>query len=170
MLRTAVEYPGPAVVRFPRGNGIGVSLDPELKALPVGEAELLCDGDDAAVVAIGTMAHEALEAASELSARGISTAVLNARFVKPLDAERVVALARRCAAVVTIEEHNHAGGLGTAVLEALAAAGVAVPVRVLAIPDRLIEHGDTQAILAELGLDAAGIAAAAFELVAGDRR
>jgi 1-deoxy-D-xylulose-5-phosphate synthase len=166
MLRTALEYPGPAAVRFPRGTGIGVPLDPELKALPVGEAELLRDGDDAAVVAIGTMAHEALEAASELNARGISTAVLNARFVKPLDRERIVALARRCRALVTVEEHAGMGGFGAAVLEVLADAGVQVPTRCLAIPDRIVEHGDRDVICAELGLDAAGIARAVVDLLA----
>jgi 1-deoxy-D-xylulose-5-phosphate synthase len=166
MLRTAVEYPGPAAVRFPRGTGIGVPLDPELKALPVGEAELLCDGDDAAVVAIGTMAHEALEAASELGARGISTAVLNARFVKPLDRERITALARRCRALVTVEEHAGQGGFGAAVLELLVDAGIQVPTRCLAIPDRIVEHGDRGVICAELGLDAAGIARAVTDLLA----
>jgi 1-deoxy-D-xylulose-5-phosphate synthase len=166
MLRTALEFPGPAAVRFPRGTGIGVPLDPELKAVPVGEAELLCDGDDAAVVAIGTMAHEALEAASELNARGISTAVLNARFVKPLDRERIVALARRCRALVTVEEHAGLGGFGAAVLEVLADAGVQVPTRCLAIPDRIVEHGNRGAICAELGLDAAGIARAVADLLA----
>jgi len=166
MLRTALEYPGPAAVRFPRGTGIGVPLDPELKALPIGEAELLRDGDDAAVIAIGTMAHEALEAASELNAQGISTAVLNARFVKPLDRERIVALARRCRALVTVEEHAGLGGFGGAVLELLADAGVRVPARCLAIPDRIVEHGDRCAICAELGLDAAGIARAVVHLLA----
>jgi 1-deoxy-D-xylulose-5-phosphate synthase len=166
MLRTALEYPGPAVVRFPRGTGIGVPLDPELKALPVGEAELLRDGDDAAVIAIGTMAHEALEAASELNARGISTAVLNARFVKPLDRERIVALARRCRALVTVEEHAGLGGFGAAVLEVLADAGIQVPTHRLAIPDRIVEHGDRDVICAELGLDAAGIARAVVDLLA----
>jgi 1-deoxy-D-xylulose-5-phosphate synthase len=166
MLRTALEFPGPAAVRFPRGTGIGVPLDPELKAVPVGEAELLCDGDDAAVVAIGTMAHEALEAASELNARGISTAVLNARFVKPLDRERIVTLARRCRALVTVEEHVGLGGFGAAVLEVLADAGVQMPTRCLAIPDRIVEHGNRGAICAELGLDAAGIARAVADLLA----
>jgi len=166
MLRTALEYPGPAVVRFPRGTGIGVPLDPELKALPVGEAELLRDGDDAAVVAIGTMAHEALEAASELNARGISTAVLNARFVKPLDRERIVALARRCRVLVTVEEHVGLGGFGAAVLEVLSDAGVQVPTHCLAIPNRIVDHGDRGAICAELGLDAAGIARAVARLLA----
>jgi len=167
MLRTAVEYPGPAAIRYPRGTGFGVPLDPDIKAVPVGEAELLRDGDDALVVALGTLAHPALEAAGELASRGISVAVLNARFVKPLDADRIVALARRCGALVTLEEHSVSGGFGSAVLEALAAAGVSVPARCLGIPDRLIEHGNSATILSSLGLDSAGIARAVASLLEG---
>jgi len=166
MLRTAVEHPGPAAVRFPRGAGFGVPLDPEIKAIPIGEAELLRDGDDAAIITIGTMAHEALEAALELGAEGVRAAVLNARFAKPLDRERIVALARRCSSLVTVEEHSGQGGFGAAVLELLAEAGVQVPTRCLAIPDELIEHGDSTAIRSELGLDAAGIARAVRGLLA----
>jgi len=166
MLRAAVAYPGPAAVRFPRGPGLGVPLDPEIKAVPIGEAELLCDGDDAVVIAIGTMAHEAVEAASELAARGISTAVLNARFVKPLDRERIVGLARRSRVLVTVEEHSGLGGFGAAVLEALSDAGVQLPTRCLAIPDRIVEHGESAAICAALGLDSAGIVRAVADLLA----
>jgi 1-deoxy-D-xylulose-5-phosphate synthase len=165
MLRTAIEHPGPAAVRYPRGNGFGVPLDPDLKAIPIGEAELLRDGDDVLVAAIGTLAHVALEAAAELHATGVSAAVLNARFVKPLDSRRFAELAARCRAVVTVEEACGRGGFGSAVLEALAAAGIAVPVRCLALPDRIVEHGDPEAIRAEHGLDAAGIARAARELL-----
>ena len=167
MLRTAVEHPGPSAIRYPRGTGFGVPLDPEIKSVPMGEAELLRDGDDALVVALGTLAHPALEAAGELASRGISVAVLNARFIKPLDAARIVALARRCGAVVTLEEHSAAGGFGSAVLEALAAAGVSVPTRCLGIPDRLIEHGNPATILSSLGLDSAGIARAVTSLLEG---
>ena len=165
MLCTAVRHPGPAALRFPRGSGVGVPLDPEIKTLPIGEAELLRDGDDAALIAIGSMVHPALEAAAELFAQDLSVAVLNARFAKPLDRDRIVSLARRCGAVVTVEEHSGQGGFGAAVLEALAESGVAVPVRCLAIPDRPIEHGDAKATLAELGLDPAGIARAVASLV-----
>jgi len=166
MLKTAVEHPGPAAVRFPRGAGFGVPLDPELKAVPIGESELLRDGDDALLIAIGTMAHEALEAASELGAQGIRVAVLNARFVKPLDAERIVALAKRCRVLVTVEEASGPGGFGAAVLEALSEADVQIPTRCIAIPDRVIEHGDSAAIRADLGLDAAGIARTVGALLA----
>jgi 1-deoxy-D-xylulose-5-phosphate synthase len=166
MLKTAVEYPGPAAVRFPRGGGFGVPLDPELKAVPVGESELLCDGDDAVVIAIGTMAHEALDAASELASQGIRAAVLNARFVKPLDVDRIVALAKRCRVLVTVEEATGPGGFGAAVLEALSEADVQVPSRCIAIPDRVVEHGDSKAIRAYLGLDSAGIVRAVSALLA----
>ncbi|CAG1007538.1 1-deoxy-D-xylulose-5-phosphate synthase [Myxococcaceae bacterium] len=167
MLETAIEYPGPAALRYPRGNGFGVPLDPEPKSIQIGEAELLRDGDRLLVVALGTLAHAALEAADELAAEGISVAVLNARFAKPLDAARIVALARRTRAVLTVEEHSGQGGFGTAVLEALAAAGVPAAARVLAVPDVLIEQGNPAEQLHGFGLDASGIAAAARELVGG---
>jgi 1-deoxy-D-xylulose-5-phosphate synthase len=140
-------------------------MDAEMKTIPIGEAELLRDGDQVAVLALGTLAHVALEAAHALHGEGISAAVVNARFAKPLDTKRIVALAQRCRAVVTVEEAAGAGGFGSAVLEALAQAGVAVPVHCLAIPDRIIEHGDPAAIRAALGLDAEGIARAARRLL-----
>lgn len=167
MLRTAVEHPGPAAIRYPRGAGWGVPLDAEVKTLPVGRAELLRDGTDVLLVALGLPVHPALEAANELSGDGISAAVLNARFAKPLDAEQIVALARRTRAVVTVEEHGVRGGFGSAVLEALAEAGLQRPVRCLGIPDRLVEHGNPADIRAELGLDAPGIARAARETLSG---
>jgi len=162
LLKTAIDYPGPAAVRYPRGNGEGVPLDPDLKAIPLGEAELLRDGDDVAIVAVGAVVHPALEAAAELASRGISAAVLNARFVKPLDTERILPLASRCGAVLTVEEHSGMGGFGGAVLEALAEGGVEVPARVLAAPDQLHEHGTTRG---SVGLESADIARAAEELV-----
>jgi 1-deoxy-D-xylulose-5-phosphate synthase len=160
MLATAIAHPGPAAVRYPRGNGFGVPLDAEPKTLPIGEAELLRDGDDVVLVAFGTLVHPALEAANELAAEGVSVAVLNARFAKPLDAGRIVALARRAGAVVTVEEAAGMGGFGAAVLEALAAANVSVPVHCLALPDQLVEHGNPAKQLAASGLDTPGIARA----------
>jgi 1-deoxy-D-xylulose-5-phosphate synthase len=144
-------------------------MDPEVKALPIGESELLRDGDDAVLVAIGALVHPALDAAVELAAQGLSVAVLNARFVKPLDAARIVTLARRCRALVTVEEHSGMGGFGGAVLEALAAAGATLPVRCLALPDQLIEHGDPVAQKRAFGLDAEGIARAVQTLLAETR-
>jgi 1-deoxy-D-xylulose-5-phosphate synthase len=170
MLRTAVEYPGPAAVRFPRGTGFGVPLEPECKTLPVGEAELLRDGEDAAIVAIGSMVHPALEVASELAADGFSVAVLNARFAKPLDVARIEGLARRCSALLTVEEAAAPGGFGAAVLELLSAADIPVRARCLAIPDQVVEHGDPRAVRRSFGLDREGIARAVRELLrAGER-
>jgi 1-deoxy-D-xylulose-5-phosphate synthase len=169
MLVTAIDHPGPAALRFPRGAGLGVPLDPDLKALPLGCAELLRDGEDAAIVALGSMVHPALEAAAELAGEGLSVAVLNARFAKPLDRERILSLARRCAVLVTVEEHAASGGFGGAVLELLAASGQRVPTRCLGVPDRLVEHGDPAELLAGLGLDAPGIARAVREAVAALR-
>ncbi|MEZ4354621.1 MAG: 1-deoxy-D-xylulose-5-phosphate synthase [Myxococcota bacterium] len=143
LLETAIEYPGPAAVRFPRGSGVGVPLDPEIKTLPIGEGELLRDGRDAAILAVGATVHPALEAAAELAGERLGCAVLNARFVKPLDRERILDLARRCRVIVTVEEHSVMGGFGSAVLELLAEEGLRRPVRLLGIPDQLVEHGET---------------------------
>jgi len=155
MLATAIEYPGPAAVRFPRGAGLGVPMDPDIKPLSFGEAEVLRDGTDVLIAAVGSVVHPALEAASELANQGISAAVLNARFVRPLDRERILALAGRCGAVVTVEEHVAAGGFGSAVLEALSDAGAEARTLCLALPDEIIEHGFGPA---DFGLDAEGIA------------
>jgi len=162
MLATAIEYPGPAAVRFPRGAGLGIALDPDIKSVPLGEAELLRDGDDVAIVAIGTMVHPALEAANDLAADGISSAVLNARFVKPLDRDRIVNLAKRCGCIVTIEEHSAMGGFGSAILELLSEEGLTTPVRVIGVRDDLIEHGETPATV---GLSAGAIERAVHELL-----
>ena len=124
---------------------MGVPLDPEIKALPIGEAELLRDGHDVALVAIGTLAHSALEAAERLRAEdGLSVAVLNARFARPLDRERILGVADQCGAVVTVEEHVGAGGFGSAVLELLSEEALRIPTRVLAVQGDLVEHGETR--------------------------
>ena len=161
-LATASDHPGPAAIRFPRGSGLGVPMDPEIKIISLGEAEVLRDGDDVLIVAIGSVVHPSLEAAVELSDRGISAAVLNARFVRPLDTVRLLALAARCKVVVTVEEHTAAGGFGSAVLEALSASGLEVRTLCLALPDGIIEHGHS---LASFGLDAPGIAKSVGELL-----
>ena len=165
MLATAIEYPGPAAVRFPRGSGFGVPMDPEIKALPVGEAELLRGGDDVVIVAVGELVHPSLEAAEELAAEGVSAAVLNARFVKPLDTQRLLPLVERCGALVTVEVHTGPAGFGGAVLEAVAEAGLTPAARSLSVPDRLNEHGSS---LEGLGLDAKGIARAVLDLLRRD--
>jgi 1-deoxy-D-xylulose-5-phosphate synthase len=165
MLCTAIEHPGPAALRIPRGSAWDEPVESEIKPLKVGEAELLRDGSDVALIGIGLRVVPTLQAADLLAADGIRAAVLNARFVKPIDRERVCAIARRCGAVVTVEEHAALGGFGEAVLSVLAQAGVRVPVRTLAVRDEVIEHGSPDEIIADLGLDAAGIARAARDLL-----
>jgi 1-deoxy-D-xylulose-5-phosphate synthase len=165
LLATAIEHPGPAAIRFPRGSGIGASLDPDVKSIPLGQAELLRDGDDAVVLAIGNTVHPALEAAVELGSDGISCSVLNARFVKPLDRDRILGLARRCRVIVTVEEHSAMGGFGSAILELLANEGILIPVRTLGVPDTLIEHGESADTL---GIAPRDIQSAVLELLASE--
>jgi 1-deoxy-D-xylulose-5-phosphate synthase len=165
MLLTALEYPGPAAVRFPRGAAAGGPIEEGIKPLKIGEAELLRDGSDIALVAIGSMVPPALEAAELLHGAGIRAAVLNARFAKPIDAERIAELGRRCGALVTIEEHSRMGGFGDAVLSALSEADVQARTRVLGVPDQVVEHGSPKEMLASFGLDAPGIERAARALL-----
>ena len=165
MLKTAIEHPGPAALRIPRGPGVGVPLDSTIKSIKIGEAELLRDGGDLGIIAIGSTVQAAREAAESLVADGISTALLNARFVKPIDLRWIADLARRCAALLVVEEHSAMAGLGDAVLSALAQQDLRLPVRTLAVPDALIEHGSQAEWRRELGLDAPGIERAARELL-----
>lgn len=142
MLKTAVCCGHPAALRFPRGSGLGVPLDEDLKELEIGKAELLRDGNDAALIAYGAMVRPALEAAAMLEEEGVSAAVVNARFAKPLDADLLVELARRTGCIVTLEEHSRMGGFGSAVLELLSEQGLSgVRTRVLGIGDTFIDHG-----------------------------
>jgi len=155
MLSTAYRHRGPAAVRYPRGSGPGVAVAPDLDTLPIGRGELQLSGADTAILAFGTPLAASLEAGAELGAT-----VANMRFIKPLDVDLVVRLARTHARLVTVEEGAVMGGAGAAVAEALAAAGIARPLLTLGLPDRFVEHGDTAALLAAAGLDAPGIAAA----------
>ncbi|CAA9546252.1 MAG: 1-deoxy-D-xylulose 5-phosphate synthase [uncultured Thermomicrobiales bacterium] len=167
MLATALDQDaGPVAIRYPRGAGVGVSTDEPLHVLPVGRGELLQEGNDVAIVAVGAMVLPAQRAAEALAAEGIHAAVVNARFVKPLDEQLIVGLALRCGAIVTVEESACVGGFGAAVLETLAAHGLAVPVRVLGVPDRVFEHATQGRLREKAGLTPSGVAAAARALVA----
>jgi 1-deoxy-D-xylulose-5-phosphate synthase len=166
MLLTAIEHPGPTALRFPRGAAPGVPIEGDIKTLRIGEAELLRDGADVAIVAIGSMVANALAAAERLRADGIAAAVLNARFVKPLDERWLAELAQRCGALLVVEEHSAAGGFGDAVLAFWARHGCTRPMRALGIGDVVVEHGDPEQVLADLELDAAGIERAARALLA----
>jgi 1-deoxy-D-xylulose-5-phosphate synthase len=165
MLRTAIEHPGPAALRYPRGPATGVPIEAEIKPLKIGEATLLRDGRELGIIAIGSTVARSMEAAERLHARGIGAAVLNARFAKPLDLDRMLELAGRCAALLIVEEHASRGGFGEAVMSALAAAGVGLPMRALGVRDEVVQHGSPDEVLAELGLDTDGIERAARELL-----
>ena len=170
MLKTAVASGFPVSVRYPRGKGIGVPLDNELSVLPLGRGEVLQDGTDLAIVAVGCTVHPALAAGRKLAAEGFGVKVINARFIKPLDAELILAAAASTHKLLTIEENVLAGGFGSAVLELLAREGMTnVMVRRLGIRDEFVEHA-TQAELRSLhGLDEEGILRAAKEMLEQSR-
>jgi 1-deoxy-D-xylulose-5-phosphate synthase len=155
MLHTAFTLSTPSAVRYPRGAGPGVPVRAEMTALPVGRAEVRREGKRVAILAFGSMVKAALDAAAELNAT-----VVNMRFVKPLDRDLVFRMATTHELIVTVEENVAAGGAGSAVEEAIGADGLAIPVLRLGLPDRFVEHGDHAQLLAECGLDAAGIAGA----------
>jgi 1-deoxy-D-xylulose-5-phosphate synthase len=159
MMLTLVEHEGPAAMRYPRGSGVGASIDREPQLLEIGKGEILRDGGEIAIVAYGSMVHPSLRASANLSKEGIETTVVNARFVKPLDAQLLLALARTKRLIVTVEEAYLAGGFGSAVLELLEENGLQDKIRVvrMGIPDRLVTHGDPKLLLAKYGLDADGI-------------
>jgi len=165
MLKTSLTYEGPASVRYPRGVSLGVQMDPAPKALPIGKGELLQDGTDVAIVAIGVPVWHAVKAAERLSQEGLSTAVINARFAKPLDQELIVSIAQRVRYVVTVEEGCKMGGFGSAVLETLSEAGVNVKTKILGLPDWYIEQGPQDLLRERYGLTAEGIYQSVKELV-----
>ena len=154
MLKTAIETPHPVAVRYPRAKGLGVKLDRNLKTLPIGKAEVLREGEDVAILAIGRMVHPSVQAAERLSEDGIEATVVNARFVKPLDEELIVRLASSIPRLVTVEENSLKGGFGSAVLELLEEKGLnRVMVHRIGIPDEIVPHGDTTLLLSKYGLD-----------------
>jgi 1-deoxy-D-xylulose-5-phosphate synthase len=152
MLSTAYHHEGPAAVRYPRGTGPGKAIESGLETLAVGKAEIRRRGNHIAILAFGSRVEAALEAGELLDAT-----VVNMRFVKPLDTEVIISMARDHDLIVTVEENVLQGGAGSAVNEVLLAQGHAVRSLNLGIPDRFIDHGDHQQQLAECGLDATGI-------------
>jgi 1-deoxy-D-xylulose-5-phosphate synthase len=158
MLVTALSLDGPCAIRYPRGPGLGVPMDQILAPLPVGVGELLREGADGAILAIGTMVQPALQAAEALALEGVELAVMNARFVKPLDRELILRLAGT-GMLWTVEENVIQGGFGTAVLELLEESEVTgVQVNRLGFPDSFVEQGEQAELKAAYGLDAMGIA------------
>jgi 1-deoxy-D-xylulose-5-phosphate synthase len=166
MVKTCLQHEGPASVRYARGVSLGVRMDPEPVALPVGKGELLKEGTDVAIIAVGVQVWKAVEAAERLKQEGISAAVVNARFVKPLDAALIGSVARRVRCLLTVEEGCKMGGFGSAVLESLSDQGIQIPTRILGLPDRYIEQGPQDLLREKYGLTAEGIHEQAKELMA----
>ena len=154
MLSTGLHLGSPATVRYPRGVALG-ETSKDLLTLPVGKGEVRRRGKGVAILSFGAMLKPALDAAESLDAT-----VANMRFVKPLDVELVKRLAESHHLIVTVEEHQIMGGAGSAVCEALSSLGLGNKVLLLGLPDKFIDHGDPARLLASVGLDAEGIAAA----------
>jgi len=165
LLETALVTDGPVAIRYPKGP-VPATPDLPVEPLPIGRWEELRKGDDAVIFAVGKMVEVAGEASERLDMQGVSCAVVNARWVKPVD-PRIVDWARAHRVVLTVEDNVGTGGFGGAVLEALAPHGLAGRVRMLALPDAFLPQGKASDILREHGLDAAGIARAVYEAVRG---
>jgi 1-deoxy-D-xylulose-5-phosphate synthase len=166
MLKTAVDYPGPISLRYPRGEGWGVGMDAEMKNLEIGKAELLRDGKDIVIAAIGQTVMPALKAADDLTPLGIDAAVVNGRFVKPLDKALFRDLLARVPRLITVEDHAIAGGFGSALIEFLADEGLGgIDVKRLGVPDRFIPHGTQDELRKLCGFDKDAIAQAVLQMV-----
>lgn len=160
MLEFAVRCGKPVCLRYPRGGAEGLGRRP-VPEIHFGESEVLCDGTDAAVLAVGPTANRAVEAADELAERGIRVRVINARFVKPLDEKGILAAARECGAIVVVEENSMIGGYASAVLECFASAHVGnLPIEVAALPDTFIGHGKASDLRERYGFTKGGIVGA----------
>jgi 1-deoxy-D-xylulose-5-phosphate synthase len=170
MLKTAIDLPGPSAIRYPRGTVAGVARKSEPQSLPIGKAEVLSDGSDVAIIGLGPMITLARRLAASLERDGYSAAVINPRFVKPLDREVLARYASRVAAFVTFEDHAKMGGFGTAVVEALDEMGLSVPVVRIGWPDQFIEHGKVDELRARYGLTAEAALAQVLPLLTRRRR
>ncbi|MBI5193283.1 MAG: 1-deoxy-D-xylulose-5-phosphate synthase [Nitrospirae bacterium] len=159
MLFTSVNYNGPSAIRYPRGAAIGVELNPQFKLLEIGKGEIILEGSDAAILAIGNMVYPAINASAILKKNGIDAAVANARFIKPIDESLILKLAYKYKNIITVEEGALSGGFGSAVLEVLEKNSVTdVRVKRIGIPDKFIEHGSIKELHNIYGLNAEDIA------------
>jgi 1-deoxy-D-xylulose-5-phosphate synthase len=165
MMHTAVAHQGPIALRYPRGLGQGVNVDYNAKAVDIGKAKVLRTGDDLLIIGIGRCVNDAVDAAEQLSALGIESTVINARFVKPLDADLILDLAGKIKKVVTIEEHVLAGGFGSAVLELIGDNGLSeCIVNRVGIKDQFVEHGSQDELRRDYGIDAQAVVTAGLKL------
>jgi 1-deoxy-D-xylulose-5-phosphate synthase len=170
MMKTSLSLPGPSAIRYPRGAVAGVERKAAPEVLPIGKAEVLVDGADVAILGLGPMIILASELGMRLEREGFSAAVINPRFVKPLDRETLELYSRRVAVFVTFEDHVKMGGFGSAVIEALDDMGVSVPVVRIGWPDNFIEHGKVDALRAKYGLTVEAALAEVLPLLARRQR
>jgi len=170
MLYTALKQDGPTAIRYPRGAAVGVQMDEGFTELPVGRSEVMSEGADLTIIALGNTVYPAVRAAGSLTAKGYSVGVVNARFIRPIDTELILKLAETTRRIMTVEENVLAGGFGSAVLETLSDAGLSVPVRRLGVPDIYVEQGTQAQIRRRLGLDEQGMEEAAMEFIGNPAR
>jgi 1-deoxy-D-xylulose-5-phosphate synthase len=172
MLYTAVQYnDGPIAVRYPRINTRGVGIDETMSALPIGKWEVVSEGNSVALLAIGPMVQIAEEAAEKLKREGIHARVVNARFIKPLDSEMLLQIAKENMNIVSIEEASVLGGLGSAIMEFYAEHNIFdMKVKPLGVPDYFVEHGSIKEQRHEVGLEADRIVAEVINLIPKQRQ
>jgi 1-deoxy-D-xylulose-5-phosphate synthase len=168
MLKTAFETGHPTSLRYPRGNGVGVAMDAELKSLPIGKGEVMREGEDGAIFAIGNEVWPSIEAAEMLAKEGINLAVINARFIKPLDDALITRFCKPGAKIVTVEEGSLAGGFGSALMERAHELGLGgADFHGIGIPDEYVHHGAQDVLRAQYDLHAEGIARRVREFLRG---
>jgi 1-deoxy-D-xylulose-5-phosphate synthase len=157
MLYTAIHLKAPAAIRFPRSNGMGITMDADFRTLETGKGEILREGSDIGILALGAMAYPCLEAATRLDTLGIQATVINARFMKPLDEDLICCLATEKQFLVTAEEGTEAGGFGSSIATLLQDRKIPASILRIAVPDRIIPHGAPDLLHAKFGLDVDGI-------------
>ena len=170
MLYTAVEYKkGPIALRYPRGNALGVELREGFNSIQIGKSEKLIDGDDVALLALGSMVDYSLKAAAKLKGQGISCEVINMRFAKPLDTEMLDRIAEKFHKVITLEENNLPGGFGSAVAEYFISNNYKNDLQFIGIPDTFVDHGTQEELHKILGIDPDGIVERVKEFIQSNK-
>jgi 1-deoxy-D-xylulose-5-phosphate synthase len=170
MMKTGLQIPGPSAIRYPRGAVVGVPCKTEPEVLPIGKAEVLQDGSDVAILGLGPLVSMARELGGRLERDGYSTAIINPRFIKPIDREMLAQFAKRVSVFVTFEDHVKMGGFGSAVVEALDEMGCTLPVIRIGWPDQFIEHGKVEDLRQKHGLSVDAAMVQVLPLLSGRRR
>lgn len=166
MLLTAVDHSGPIAIRYPRGRGVGTDIEDPIRPLDIGRAQVVHEGGDVLLLAIGRCVPESMQAARLLEKEGVAATVVNCRFVKPLDEDLLVTLAAKHTHIITVEENMRQGGFGSAVLECLHDAGCSgFTLQRIGLPDTFVEHGSPEALRSKYGLDADGIVRSTLDMM-----